>query len=242
MVHSANSSHPRGRSNLFQRGGGSWMEKPDKLYHGSRYPEVLKELRAQNYEQIKNGVAGHWLFATHRIDQAILFATHFGAGGSFLTTLDERTESGALLLFVNETSASYFSKPVRGFVYELPTEGFEQVKNAPREWVHAGGIHLPQQRPLAVTSCKQVMVAGVQVFTLHPDAPKTYLAGMLENGRESGATHGGADAIGRLLAQPNSPLVWQNHEHKTGMDQSILRAFMDASRLLARRKYRPFQL
>lgn len=218
------------------------MERPEKLYHGSRALDVLSDLRPTGYEQTRNGKTGNFVFATHRLDQAILFASPFPGDGSFLTSLDERTNTGSLLLFANETGESYLARPVKGRVYELPTDGFEQVhfgnERVPaREWIapHNHTVSLPPQKPLAVTSHRQVMEAGVQIFTLHPEAPAGQLS-QLNLGTEDRA-----EKLGSLLAQPNSPLVWQNHEHKLGMDERILSAFRIASRCLLRRRQCTFR-
>lgn len=195
----------------------------DRLYHGSRYPGILSELKPSEYEQTKNGIHARWLFATHRRDQAVLFAAPFPPGGSFLTTLDPRESSSRLLLFANESKESLLARPVQGFVYELPSAGFTQVRNMPREWVCKDTVAVPPQTPLAVTQYRQVLEAGVQVFTLAPQAPEGFLANLCRT------RDGGAEGLARLVVQPHGPLVWLNQEYGLAQDPDIRRAFASLS-------------
>lgn len=209
------------------------MPECKKLYHGSRCAGVLNELNPSFPSQEKNGILDLWLFATHRLDQAMLFATPMSRGGSFLTTLDGRSDGSSLVFFANETASDLFSRPVRGRVYELPPSGFQRVIGRDgiplREWVRAGKLEIPVQTPLVISSYQQVMQAGVQILTLHPNAPKKYLADDLPQENT-------ADVLGRVLAQPNSPLVWQNQVHNAGTDKAILKALQTAVKQLRRRR------
>lgn len=187
------------------------------LFHGSRHPQPLNELRVQEYVQNKNGVTAQWLFATHRHDQALVYALPFSPG--FLTTLEPDPNS-PLALFRAEPSHDFSRLSFQHYVYTFPADGFAQVTNNPREWVSARPLGNDRMESVvAVTSPKAALRAGVQIFTLAEGASAT----VLEHGHPDFLFPQGcrSDSIAAQLARPDGPLVWENQRHQLGVNEIL---------------------
>jgi hypothetical protein len=198
-----------------------------KLYHGSRHPDLLNELRPSDWEQTKNGITGKWLFSTHREDQAYLYACPFPKGGSFLTTLGDHTD--ILYLFradrINEITYGNFN----GKVYSFPADGFQQVIDSPREWVSPSSVMLEGSDVAVetVTNLDQVLEKGVQIFCLSENVPSDSLDAkspnnIFENGRSY-------QKLYELLTQPQPPIIWLNEIRGVGRDPKLVSFLLEAS-------------
>ena len=197
-----------------------------KLFHGTANPAPFDELRVQDYEQEKNGSHGRWLFATHRWDQALVYALPRVAG--ILTTMThEPDESGPLALFQQMTSPAFSAQAVNGRVYSFSSNQFNRVAKAPREWVRDSPLQLTpdNHQQFIVNSAAQVMAEGVQIFTLrHTDDafimdPKHIFKGPCMY-----------TALAEILTRPNSPLIWENQKAGVGINQELVAQIKRAAR------------
>lgn len=194
------------------------MKKPGRpawLYHGSRVPERLSELAPSCFEQTRNGRIGRWLFATHRLDQATLFACPLPPVGSFSMALD--CDEGVLAHFRAESEAEMAVRPVNGRIYAVAADAFEQVEDFPREWVSGCAV---QSRDFeAVTGWDQSMKRGVQFFCMAAAADHAIFD-------PKSRRHLFAGAIDRAwlaacLACESRPLVWLNQAMHINPDSEL---------------------
>jgi hypothetical protein len=155
-----------------------------------------------------------FLFATHRLDQATLFACPPAPVGSFSMALD--SEEGLLLQFRAETPSNMALRPVNGAVYTVSTDSFEQVKDFPREWVST--LPMPPLDFEPVTGWQQPMERGVQIFCLaamdraifDPKHTSYLFSGRIDRTR-----------LAKFVSSIPAPLVWLNEATNVNPDAEL---------------------
>lgn len=199
------------------------MAKQMHLYHGSRHSQPLYELQPSKPAQTKNGVTAEYVFATHRLDQAVLYTAPFPVDGSFLTTLSA-DPGDALALFVNGSGRDYFAKPVNGLVYRVPADTFTHVAGS-REWVSPHAVALPESPVLRVTSHDQIMRQGVQIFTLSDKADGNTIRTLASSATDR-------EKLAEVLK--SGTVTWEN-QHQNAAPDSRLQNLMQVARCAALR-------
>lgn len=196
------------------------MEKPAELYHGRRYGkgaelDWLDPTTAE--EQERNGRVGKFLYATHRLDQAVLYALPFpGVAGSFIDTLDGSPDE-VLIRFDARPGAAARAPIEAALVHAVSSEGFEQVWRNPREWIRDTGAKAWTKARVA--GLDDVLAAGVQYLTLAPGRDAEDARLFLESSRAAGATT--RAAVAESIAGKNPVFVWENERSGLGMDSAL---------------------
>ncbi len=169
--------------------------------------------------QTKNGVHARFLFATHRVDQATLYATPFSKG--FLTALDN--PEGPLANFRAETLSKFSEHRFEGHVYEISSDGFERVGDL-REWVSQSEARTDLQKTRVVSDFDTVLRAGVQIFCLKEGASSDVLdydSPQFIFDKDKTITK---ESLARVLARADCPLIWCNDQRNIGRDIELARA------------------
>lgn len=191
------------------------------LYHGAA--KFLEDgiLKPSQYSQIKNGREGLFVFATHRHYMAMVYATPWLARGSMMRTIDGTNPEDRLVVVIAMEQKAKM-QAFTGTVYRIPEDGFERVASKDgtmqREWVCSTSIDLfsPRVSTLDVSSVKQLMEVGMQVFYATPEVSDVL-------SRCSNADC--SQALAKLLVErPASELIWANRQDGYVCDQRIANA------------------
>lgn len=196
------------------------MTKPAELYHGRRYGRgvELDQLEPTTVEgQVRNGRFGQFLYATHRLDQAMLYTLPFtGVAGSFMDTLDGGPDE-TLIRFDARPSEAARAPLSAGLVHAMSSEGFEQVEANPREWIKESAAKAWTKT--AVKGLDDVLSAGVQYITLAPGRDPADFVDFADQSRRDGLTS--RDAVARGIAGPDPLFVWENERSGLGADPRL---------------------
>lgn len=196
------------------------MDNPKELYHGRRYGkgaelEWLDPTTAPAQE--RNGRVGQFLYATHRLDQAILYGLPFpGVAGSFIDTLDGSPDD-TLIRFDGRPGAAARAPIEPCLVHAVSPEGFERVGRNPREWIKDSGAKAWTKARVA--GLDDVLSAGVQYLTLAPGRDAADVLAFSERSRVSGLTT--RETVAQSIAGDDPLFVWENERAGLGMDPKL---------------------
>jgi len=187
---------------------------PEFLFHGSRAVGALASLDVQEEPQIRNEVEDRWLFATHRLDQATLYALpRPPVAGNFMNTLSPDPDD-ALGRFDARSSEEVRAQVFENRVYAFASAGFEQVRANPREWVKNTAQSIDASLTRTVSHIDDAMKAGIQYFTLAPGATAADFPALHTADRK---------ALAQAIAGEKPVLVWENARDELGMDAGLRR-------------------
>lgn len=195
------------------------------LYHGTQQAIAEGVLKPSQSTQIKNGMSGQFVYATHRLDMAMVYATPWLRTGSFLGTVDGSPED-RLAVFIGDGLQAEKTK-CEGVVYGFPATDFERVRlgngTLLREWVSEESVNLNTGKTihLPVHSFGDLMDMGVQVFFTTPDTTNRLLTLEQNIGGEAPLTL--SHAVAKILSEgPESGLIWANQRDGHMCDPRIM--------------------
>jgi ankyrin repeat protein/8-oxo-dGTP pyrophosphatase MutT (NUDIX family) len=209
------------------------------LYHGTRgQADGKTSLNPTTLDpQQRNERIGRFLYATHRIDQAYLYALTFPSrdvvGTSFMTTLDPHDPESALTRFREDRTSNIRAEAFSNAIYSMDSAGFERVIKNPREWFNDQPVH-DIKFVAQVTSFDQVLKQGVQYFSKSDDAPAITNSNISESPfslLESSAVKDELtpEALAKAIAS-NPHIVWENETDGFGVDPKLA-GLVDSQRL-----------